>query len=455
MTTFAVLNNSTMIQEFRVSNFLSFKEETVLSFEPVGDGRRGKQRKGGNDPLVYKVNNKTELLRLAVFYGANASGKSNMLRAMSFLASFCKKKTSLPDEPTGVTPFLLNNVNRNLPSKFNLRFFINGVRYWYSLELDSKKVYLEALYTYRSAQPTAIFKRTENTLEFNPAENSISATAKELLQLNCLPNLSFFASKAKVNITLNHIDRVIQYFEDTFMDGQVEFERLYMAAEQYISNSTDAKEHLLRFLKEADFNISGVISKKEEIAVPEEVRNMVLANPKTPILLKDQLREKGSYNIVRTFFTHQVDVQGKIEEYQFSSQDQSLGTRRVFALESYIYALEETNRIALLDEFDTSLHPNLADFILSKFAKADCGSQLIVTTHYTGLFDNPDLRDDCLWITEKDRSGASSIKSVAKEKDMRLASKEKGYRQGKLGGIPNLFEEEEFEGLEYKETLFD
>ena len=105
-----------------------------------------------------------------------------------------------------------------------------------------------------------------------------------------------------------------------------------------------------------------------------------------------------------------------------------------------------------MDEFDTSLHPNLADFILSRFAKADCGSQLIVTTHYTGLFDNPDLRDDCLWITEKDRSGASSIKSVAKEKDMRLASKEKGYRQGKLGGIPNLFEEEE---VEYKETLFD
>ena len=77
-----------MIQEFRVSNFLSFRDETVLSFEPAGNGRRGKERSMERDPLLYKVNDKTELLRLAVFYGANASGKTNILKAISFLVSF-------------------------------------------------------------------------------------------------------------------------------------------------------------------------------------------------------------------------------------------------------------------------------------------------------------------------------------------------------------------------------
>lgn len=462
MPTFAVLNNSAMIQEFRVSNFLSFRDETVLSFEPVGTHRRGKERASLKDFLVYKVNENTELLRLAVFYGANASGKSNILKALDFLVSFCKKKTSQPDAPTGVTPFMLNSATRNLPSKFNLRFFINGERYWYNLELDSRQVYAEALYIYKSAQPTAVFKRTINTIEFNPTENTLSAIAKEQLQLNCLPNESFFASRAKVNIQLNHIDKVIKYFDENFLDSMMDepldFENLYKAAEEFISENSEAKQHLLRFLKEADFNISGVTSKKQEIMVPEEVRNTVLADPTSPKALKDQLREKPSYSIIRTFFTHQVTEAGKMMEYTMPSRFQSLGTRRVFALESYLYALEETNRIALLDEFDSSLHPNLADYLISKFANCpNSGSQLIVTSHYTGLLDNEDLRDDCFWITEKDKSGASTIRSVGKTKDMRVASKEKGYRQGKLGGIP-VFQKEPESGAdneEYKElSLF-
>ena len=413
-----------MIQEFRVTNFLSFKDETVLSFEAVGSGRR-KQKKDSKDPLVYKVNDKTELLRLAVFYGANASGKSNMLRAIAFLASFCKKKESVANAPTGAIPFMLNGTARNLPSRFSLRFFVDGIRYWYTLELDATQVHSESLYVYRSSQPTAVFKRTKNRLEFNPAENSISATAKELLELNCLSNLSFFACKAKVNINLQHIDKVSKYFDENFLETQFEFEDLYRAAEVFISHSDSARQHLLRFLKEADFNISSVSSKKEN----------------------------ESY---RTLFTHKVDVDGRTEEYQFSSKEQSLGTRRVFALESFLYALEVTDRIALLDEIDTSLHPNLVDFMLSKFAKEPYScSQLIVSTHYSGLLDNPDLRDDCFWITEKDKSGSSSIRSVAKTKDMRLASKEKGYRAGKLGGIPIIEPEEDTYEEGYMPSLFE
>lgn len=417
-----------MIQEFRVSNFLSFRDETVLSFEPVGTGRR-KDNQGGKDPLVCQVNDQTKLLRLAVFYGANASGKSNILKALAFLAEFCQKKDSPANAPTGAVPFLLNGATRNLPSKFSLRFFIKGVRYWYTLDLDAQHVISEALYVYKSSQPTMVFKRILNTLEFNPAENSISPTAKEMLQLNCLSNLSFLACKSKVNIALNHIDKVSNYFDVSFLDGQFDFDVLYRAAEQYNSESEDASQHLLRFLQEADFNISAVTYKKEEVLVTGGTR----------------------YN-VRALFTHKVEAQGKTEEYQFSSQEQSLGTRRVFALESYLYAMEATDRIALLDEIETSLHPNLVDFMLSKFARnSETCSQLIVTTHYTGLLDNTDLRDDCFWITEKDKSGASSITSVAKKKDMRVASKEKGYRQGKLGGIPKIEEEEE----EFKATLFD
>lgn len=447
-----------MIQEFRVSNFLSFKDETVLSFEPVGAGRRNKVGgKGKEDSLLYKVNDKTELLRLAVFYGANASGKTNILKAINFLVRFCQKKEAPSGAETGVIPFKLNSVTRVLPSKFSLRFFYNGTRYWYSLELDAEQVLSEQLYVYRSPQPTTLFKRIRNTIDFNPSENQVSSTAKELLELNCLSNLSFFAAKAKVNIHLNHIDSVMRFFEESFMESEIENDILFTAAEEYISKYPDAKKHLLNFLKEADFNITEITSKKEEILIPSQIRDAILADPSSPASVKDHLKEKSSFSRIKTLFTHRVDTVDGIEEYIFPSREESLGTRRIFGLENYLYVLEETGGIAVLDEIDSSLHPKLVDFVISKFAQySDSSSQLIVTTHYTGLLDNPDLRDDCFWITEKDKSGATSLRSVGKIKDPRLTSKEKGYRHGKLGGIPSIgFDSEPTSGEERELTLFD
>lgn len=433
-----------MIQEFRVTNFLSFRDETVISFEPVGSGRKGKEHSNEKDPLLYSVNDKTKLLRLAIFYGANASGKSNILKAINFLFSFCKKKVAFPDAPTGVTPFLLNNVSKNFPTIFSIKFFVDNIRFLYTLELDSKRVHTESLYYYKTTQPVYLFKRTNNKLEFNTLENNISATAKELLELNCLPNLSFFASKAKVNLKLNIIDKVSRFFDEFYMDGDIGEERLFKAAEQYISESPDAKKHLIRFLQEADFNISTISSKKEEIPVPEDIRNSLLADPSTPEGLKEQLRQKSTYNRVKTIFTHTVDVNGKSEEYQLATQEQSVGTRRVFALESFLYVLEQTDCISHIDEIESSLHPNLVNLIISKYAKSrGSSSQLFISTHYTGLLDHQDLRDDCFWIVNKDHSGASTVQSVGKTKDMRLTSKEKGYRLGKLGGVPNIVPEPE------------
>lgn len=446
-----------MIQEFRVSNFLSFRDETVLSFEPVRNGRRGKGQNKGKDYLIHKVNDKTELLRLAVFYGANASGKTNILKAINFLAGFCKKREAIPNAPTGAKPFMLNSITRNLPSKFNIRFFVDGVRYWYTLELDQKQVLLEALYVYKSTQPTTVFKRVQNSIEFNASENTLSTTAKELLELNCLPNLPFFASKAKVNIRLKHVDPVMSFFEDSFMEGEIENDVLFSVAEQFVSSAPDVKQHLLKFLKEADFNISEITSKKEEVIIPDGIRTAILSDPSSPAPIKEQLKDKSSFDRVKTFFTHKVNNNGIMEEYKFSSKDQSLGTRRIFGLESYLFVLEKSQNIAVLDEIDSSLHPRLVDFVLKKFAECrNNESQLIVTTHYTGLLDNPVLRDDCFWITDKDESGASSICSVARIKDARLTSKEKGYRLGKLGGTPNIIKNETLVSGEIKElTLFD
>lgn len=425
-----------MIQEFRVTNFMSFRDETVLSFEPVGKGHKGKEHDNEADRLMYPASTKTKLLRLAIFYGANASGKSNMLQAIRFLVNFCKKKSALPAEPTGVTPFLLNRASKNLPSKFSLKFFINGIRYWYTLSLDTSKVFSEALYYYKTSQPINLFKRIDNQLEFNPAENTLSGTAKELLELNCFQNLPFFASKTKVNIKLKHIDRVGEYFEKSFMDSDIPQETLFSAAEQLIAESHEAKNHILHLLKEADFNISDISSKKEEIPVPEDVRNSLLSNSSIPEKMKESLRLRSSYDRVKTLFTHHVEENGRFREFDFPSQSQSLGTRRLLALESFLFSMEESDRISAIDEVDTSLHPSLVDLIMSKFARHSGASQLIVSTHYTGLLDNPDLRDDCFWITQKDPSGASSIHSVGKIRDLRLTSKEKGYRSGRLGGIP-------------------
>mgnify|MGYP003230398580 CR=1 FL=1 len=127
-----------MIQEIKIKNFLSFKDEVCFSFEATND-------KFAEESQVVTINENTRLLRFAIIYGYNASGKSNLLRALDFLLYFWSFKPKDLDSGTGVIPFKLDKTSADVPSCFEMVFFVRDTKYCYQLELDQYQVYLEKL----------------------------------------------------------------------------------------------------------------------------------------------------------------------------------------------------------------------------------------------------------------------------------------------------------------------
>ena len=196
-----------MIQELKIKNFLSFKDEVTFSFEATKDTF-------ADDYQVFEVAPGVRLLRFAMIYGANASGKSNLLKAMEFLRSFWRRQTRSIEESTAVIPFLFDHKTSNELSRFELVFYIGGIKYAYQLELDEKQVYLERLNYYRSVQPTMVFVRElkdeKSVITYNASTIKLNPTEKEKISVECLKNMSFFAALGKANVEL--IENTISWF---------------------------------------------------------------------------------------------------------------------------------------------------------------------------------------------------------------------------------------------------
>ena len=192
-----------MIQEFTVKNFRSFKDKVTLSFEATKDTTFESSH-------VVEVSPGVRLLRLALVFGANASGKSNLLAAFDYLRNFWFHQPADLYAPTESIPFLLDKVTPQEPTEFGLKFYTAGKNYWYVLVLDTHRVISEKLYFYKSAQPTLLFSRSfengQSVIRFNPSVIKIDATVSWEIALRCLPNMSFFAAKKMINYSLPHIN---------------------------------------------------------------------------------------------------------------------------------------------------------------------------------------------------------------------------------------------------------
>ena len=190
-----------MIQEFKVKNYLSFRDEATFSFLATDD------RSFGEDQVV--TIGKTRLLRFAILYGANASGKSNLLQALEFMRQFWFAAKASDEESTGVTPFLLDRQTPRESSSFELIFFVGETKYRYALTLDQRRVHEETLHYYKTSRATQLFRRTweggRSVIELSGGMKTPAAVREELTA-KCLPNMSFFAARARVNASMPPID---------------------------------------------------------------------------------------------------------------------------------------------------------------------------------------------------------------------------------------------------------
>jgi hypothetical protein len=427
-----------MIQEFKISNYLSFKDEVTFSFEATKDTTFEEYQ-------VVEVAPDVRLLRFAVVYGANASGKSNLIRAFEFLHDFWFETKKDITEKTDAIPFKLDRETPKQPSFFSLKFYVEGVRYWYQLEVDERKVHSEKLYYYSSVQPTLLFERTlSNTVSvvsFNPAVVKISTVAKEEINLKCLPNISFFAARNQVNVALPKIDAARDWMKQRILDTINPVSPMFEFAESRILEDEILKKHLLDFVKEADFNITDIKSKKEKQEVPPHFLDFIKKSETLPEEEKERILE-DAYTQISTDFEHTVKNLRGTEKYFLPEDLESEGTRRITGVQTALYMTLQAEAFLAIDEIESSLHPELIVFLLKKFLEnKNNQAQLLITTHYDPLLNQTDelFRKDSVWFTDKNEAGSTELYSLVEFNGLnRIASLQKAYRQGRFGAIPRI-----------------
>ncbi len=425
-----------MIQEIKIKNFLSFKDEVRFSFEATNDTF-------AEDSQVVQINENTRLLRFAIVYGYNASGKSNLLRVFEYLQHFWSYKPEDMDEDTGVVPFKLNNYSPNSPSCFEIIFYVDDIKYWYQLELDKHQVHLEKLSYYRSTQPIKLFERIlengQSVIYFNtgnPNADKLTTAAKEEISVKCLKNLSFFVARNQVNINLPLIDAAKDWLRAKIMQLITPSTSLTKYAQLKTSEDNNLVDHILSFLNEADFNVTNISTDVISRNISEDTIKVLLEDDEISNNEKERIKKERTVKLLKTSFQHSVENERGTESYPFLGKEESRGTLRVFGLEAALYDTIKRNGFLPIDEIETSLHPKLLEKVLYEYLKTSTRSQILIATHDDGLLDLVDdlIRKDSVWFTEKDKAGVTDLYKLTDFRGInRLSSIREAYRNKRFG----------------------
>lgn len=384
-----------MILELKIQNFLSFKDEVIFSFEATSDTTL-------DDYYVVKQKDGTRILKMTMVYGANASGKSNLIKAFEFIIDFVHKK---PDQRQSDTPFVpyMFDACKEEAGRFELLFYVQNKKYKYELTIDEKTVYEEKLSFYPSTQPAVIFSR-EYDAESNVSivkfgsKIKISEQAKEAIQLQTLNDTSVFAARTHVNVAIPELDLVNNWFKEQYLSFIDPYMDLTRFSDNAIKNSAEIKKHTLQFLKEADFNITDVIFKDKIRQVPESFLKMLDTAPISDEE-KSKIKKEKTFHFEETIFTHKIVLGGKEEFHSLSEERQSKGTIRFYGLSAPFFHAIENNAFLPIDKIGSALHPLLVIHFLKEFLQKSKQAQLLFTTHNLSILNEKDiLRKDAIQI---------------------------------------------------------
>lgn len=426
-----------MIQELKIKNFLSFKDEVRFNFEASSD-------KFAEESQVVQINENTRLLRFAIVYGYNASGKSNLLMVLDFLAYFWSAKRKDLDAETGVVPFKLDRASTDEPSSFELVFYVGNTKYWYQLELDQHQVYLEKLSYYKTTQPIMLFERTlkdgQSDIQFNPKAEKISPAAKDMISVNCLKNMSFFVARNQVNVSLPLIDAAKDWMRNQLMPIISPTMGLTSYAQRLTAENKNLISYLVKFLHEADFNITDISSNVIVKQLTDEAIKFLTEDnggeDEASAKELERIKKERTIRQIQTIFEHTVKNTNGTETYQMDKKDESTGTMRTFGVEAALFEALRNAAVLPVDGFETSLHPTLQEKVLYEYLKTQSRSQLIITTHNDGLLDLVDdlIRKDSVWFTEKKPSGVTELYKLTDFRGVnRLSSIREAYKNKRFG----------------------
>jgi uncharacterized protein len=413
-----------MLIEFSVGNYRSFQE--TVTFSMVAANLVAKH-KHIDEQNVIPVAAGFSLLRSAAIYGANASGKSNLAKAMDFMQKFMvnsSRETQSTDE-IPYEPFRLSTETENQPSFFELVFLMAGQRYRYGFEVDQHQIVSEWLFYVPKARETKLFERDREVIQASKAFEADGIAPRTRRNALFLSVAAQFNVKIAENILtwLTQKIRIISGLQD---DSHAAYTMNCLLEHKN-------RDEILELIKRLDLGISD-LEVKPQLSLPEEMPE----NLKRLII-----RGKLSKASAITTLHHKFDAEGKAQATERFDlhQHESEGTQKVFALAGLLVDTLKEGKVLIIDELDARLHPLMTLEIVRLFNSTEANphqAQLVFMTHDTNLLDNQLFRRDQIWFTEKDRYGATHLYSLAEYKVRNDAAFENDYIKGRYGAIPYI-----------------
>ena len=415
-----------MLLEFSAGNFLSFKTKTTLSLAaaPI---------KEHIDTNIFSTE-RLDLLKGAVIYGANASGKSNFIRAMStmrrlVLQSFDQSSTDELD----VTPFLLSTETEKVPSFFEAIFIIENIRYRYGFEADDKRIHAEWLFEAPKNAEKPMFLREADGIEVMknfPEGKDLEERTRD--------NALFLAVADQFN---GKIAKKIMHWFNNFITISGLTHEGYKGVTFGMLEDKQTSPKLLNFYKKLDLGFDDIsINKKlfDPKELPKDMSESILRQLVTDL--------EGAFRIdIKTIhkkFNAKNKAVGNVE-FDMRSQESS-GTNKLFNISGPVFDVLNDGGVLVVDELDASLHPLLTLAVTRLFNSKQFNpnnAQLIFATHDTNLLYYGNYRRDQIYFVEKDQFGASDMYSLVEYKEegktiRKDRSFEKDYIEGRYGAIP-------------------
>ncbi|AFK05521.1 abortive infection protein, putative (plasmid) [Emticicia oligotrophica DSM 17448] len=424
-----------MLLQFSIKNFRTFKDKATLSLIASNYDKETRE----HENIVINENFCLRLLKSAVIYGANASGKSKLLDAFAFMRYFVinSSKESQKGETIEVEPFRLSTETENEPSEFEIIFIHNKVLYRYGFEATTEKIVSEWLYHKPKTKEVELFYRDGSI--FNIHERSFTkgnTVVKEgLVRDNAL--LISVAAQFNEKTAIN----VLDWFKRLKTLSGLN-ESGYQGFTMGKAESSEHKHKILELLKAADLGIQDIKMQKLDIDslpkdLPKELRDKLIR----------EIKEDNAEFFSDVSTTHRkFDVNKNAVSFEYFSleNDESSGTSKFFALTGPILDVIENGYILVVDELDSKLHPNLVCKVVSLFNSKEFNkknAQLIFNTHETNLLSSGLFRRDQIWFTNKNKYGEAKLYSLADFKSDEVRKNdpfEDNYIKGKYGAVPFL-----------------
>jgi hypothetical protein len=416
-----------MLIEYSVENFRSISEKTTFSMLPSKE-----RKKAENLIRVEEVLGVTKLLKSAVIFGANASGKTNQIRALDLMQYIVRMSRNFnKGDKIPYFPFILSSEYTTKPTTFSINFVIDQTEYRYSFTYNEDEIISEELICFKGKSEKKIFVRNKNDLLAYQDEEEQQGLFRHT------GNNVLFLSKA--NNEYKPFGPAFRWFNDNlnYLNSIMDIGDRYTI--KYMNHSQENKEKLINLLHYADFDIhdiSGTLKTLKRSEIPDIIIQFIEKDTKKPL-------PDGAIMTSELKSVHTRD-----DGHQISStfsEFESAGTQMFFNLLGlFLDAFENHQRILIIDEFDTRLHPDLISYIFRLFHSNTINrmdSQLIVTTHNTRLLSADIFRREQIWFTEKKKQTRNTDLYSLFDYEKRLdRSLEKNYFSGRYGGVPDIIE---------------